>query len=194
MLRLFGDGLTLKGIIDSLKATAQTTGMIFFILFGAAVLGSFFSRAGLPAAMASWAGASGLDPWVILIAMLLILIVMGCFMDSLAMILVVVPFFWPVLMDINGGMYVTAEAAAFGLNAHELRIWFGILALVVVELGLITPPVGLNVFIISSLAQNVSMNQVFRGVMPFFSIEIVRVALLILAPPLCLYLPRLLSS
>ena len=81
--------------------------------------------------------------------MLAFLIVLGCFMESLAMILVVVPFFWPVLIDLNGGDYATAATAAYGLSTEELKIWFGILALIVVELGLITPPVGLNVFIIS---------------------------------------------
>jgi TRAP-type C4-dicarboxylate transport system permease large subunit len=115
-------------------------------------------------------------------------------MESLAMILVVVPFFWPVLIDLNGGDYVSAEMAAFGLNPEELKIWFGILAVIVVELGLITPPVGLNVFIISALAENVSMRQTFRGVMPFFGAEMVRVALLLAAPILALALPRLLSG
>jgi TRAP-type C4-dicarboxylate transport system permease large subunit len=79
------------------------------------------------------------------------------------------------------------------LGPEELKIWFGILALVVVELGLITPPVGLNVFIISSLAPNVGMREVFKGVMPFFAIEVVRIALLVAIPAIALTLPRLLS-
>ncbi len=187
-------GLTARGLREALLQTAVTSGMIYFILFGAEVLKGFFTRAGLPTAMAGWAGTSGLDPWVILIIMLVILILLGCFMDSLAMILVVVPFIWPVLVDLNGGDYTTAATAAYGLDTEELKIWFGILALVVVELGLITPPVGLNVFIISSLAENVGMRAVFRGVMPFFSAEIVRVALLLSLPALTLFMPRLLSG
>lgn len=194
ILRLRGEGLTLSGIVESIKSTAITTGMIFFILFGAAVLSGFFSRAGLPAALAAWAAGSGIDPWLLLIAMLCALIVLGCFMESLAMILVVVPFFWPVLLDLNGGPYVSPAEATFGLSPAELRIWFGILVLIVVELGLITPPVGLNVFIISALAQNIPMSQVFRGVLPFFSIELVRVALILTLPVLSLFLPRLLSG
>jgi tripartite ATP-independent transporter DctM subunit len=193
-LRFWGEGLSGAGIRRSLLDTATTGGMIYFILFGAEILKGFFTRAGLPAALAQWAGTTGLDPWLVLIAMLVILIVLGCFMESLAMILVVVPFFWPVLVDLNGGDYVTAEMAAYGLNAEELKIWFGILAVIVVELGLITPPVGLNVFIISALAENVSMGQTFRGVMPFFGAEMVRVALLLAAPILALALPRLLSG
>ncbi len=194
MLRFRGEGLSGQGIKRSLLDTAVTAGMIYFILFGAEVLKGFFTRAGLPSALASWAAGSGLDPWLVLIAMLALLIILGCFMESLAMILVVVPFFWPVLIDLNGGDYATAATAAYGLSSEELKVWFGILALIVVELGLITPPVGLNVFIISTLADNASMRQVFQGVMPFFAVEILRVALLLALPVLALAVPRLLSG
>ena len=166
--------------------------MIAFILFGAEVLKTFFSRAGLPAALADWAGASGYNPWVVLIVMLLILIVLGCFMESLAMILVVVPFFWPALIELNGGDYATASSAAYGMDSEDLKLWFGVLALVVVELGLITPPVGLNVFIISALAKDVPISETFKGVMPFFGVEIIRIGLLLLIPGLVLWLPSVL--
>jgi len=193
-LHTIGEGLTLRGIGNAVKASAVTSGMIYFILFGSEVLKGFFARAGLPAALSDWAAASGLDPWGMLVVMLAILIVLGCFMDSLSMILVVVPFIWPTLVMINGGDYVTAHAAAYGMSTGDLKIWFGILALVVVELGLITPPVGLNVFIISALAENVPMSETFRGVIPFFTAEIGRVALLILFPILTLAVPHLLSG
>jgi TRAP-type C4-dicarboxylate transport system permease large subunit len=88
---------------------------------------------------------------------------------------------------------VTAETAAFGMDNDSLKIWFGIMALIVVEVGLITPPVGLNVFIISSLARDVPMSTVFRGVAPFLGAEVFRVALLLSAPSLALFLPSLLS-
>jgi tripartite ATP-independent transporter DctM subunit len=192
-LRLFGEGLSLTGIRDALLLTAVTSGMIYFILFGAEVLKGFFSRSGLPAALASWAATSGLDPWLVLIAMLAIFIVLGCFMDSLSMILVIVPFFWPTLVDLNGGDYVTAATSAYGLGPEDLKIWFGILALIVVELGLITPPVGLNVFIISSLSDEATMRDTFRGVMPFFGAELLRVALILAVPAITLALPHFLS-
>jgi tripartite ATP-independent transporter DctM subunit len=194
LLRFRGEGLNLAGIRQSLLDTARTGGMIYFILFGAEVLKGFFTRAGLPAALSQWAASSGLDPWVILILMLVILIILGCFMESLAMILVVVPFFWPTLVDLNGGDYAVAATAAYGMDTGQLKIWFGILALVVVELGLITPPVGLNVFIIASLDKDTPMGTVFRGVMPFFGIEIVRVGLLLAFPALALLLPRLIAG
>ncbi len=194
LLNLVTEGLTLPKLRDSLLDTAVTSGMIYFILFGAEVLKGFFTRANLPAALAQWAATSGIDPWIVLILMLLVLILLGCFMESLAMILVIVPFFWPTLIDLNGGDFATAETAAFGMSTEDLKIWFGILALVVVELGLITPPVGLNVFIINALADDTSMADTFRGVMPFFAAELVRVALLLAFPLLVLTLPRLLGG
>jgi tripartite ATP-independent transporter DctM subunit len=188
-----GEGLGWEGILDALRQTAVTSGMIYLILFGAEVLKGFFGRSDLPASLAGWAAGSGLDPWLLLILMLIVLIVLGCFMDSLAMILVVLPFLWPVLVDLNGGDYATAETAAYGLATPELKIWFGILALIVVELGLITPPVGLNVFIISSLDRETPMSETFRGVMPFLLVETVRIGLILLIPALALTLPALLG-
>ncbi|OGA21933.1 MAG: hypothetical protein A3H34_04535 [Betaproteobacteria bacterium RIFCSPLOWO2_02_FULL_67_19] len=117
--------------------------------------------------------------WVLLAA----LIVLGCLMDSLSMILLAIPFFWPVISVLD-----------FGMSPEDLKIWFGILALIVVELGLITPPVGMNVFVIHSLAKDVPMSQTFLGVAPFFAAEIVRVALIVIFPALSLWLPRLLAG
>ncbi len=187
-------GLSWAGLRQSLKDTAVTSSMIFFILLGAEILKGFFSRANLPAYMAEAAATSGLDPWLIMVLMLLALILLGCFMESLSMIVVVIPFFWPALVDINGGDWATAATAAYGMGAEDLKIWFGILALVVVELGLITPPVGLNVFIINALANGVPMSQTFRGVMPFFGAEIVRILILIFVPMLTLFVPSILGG
>jgi len=180
--------------VGALFETARNTGMIYLILFGAEMMKIFVSRVGLPQATAEWVLASGFAPMAVLVALLLALILLGCLMDSLSMILLVVPFFWPVLVDINGGLWQPAEGAGFGLSTEDLKIWFGILALVVVELGLITPPVGMNVFVISALAPDVPMRAIFRGVAPFFFAELVRVALLLLFPALTLWLPRLWSG
>ncbi|MCK0096928.1 TRAP transporter large permease [Yoonia sp. F2084L] len=186
------DGLTIARLKSALLATAKTASMIYFILFSADILKGFFARTGLPASLSDWAAASTMDPYMILLVMLVILIILGCFMESLSMILVVVPFFWPVLIQLNGGDWVSAEDAAFGMTTDELRIWFGILALIVVELGLITPPVGLNVFVIKSFSPNTPLGVIFRGVAPFFAIEIIRVGVLLALPVLSLYLPRML--
>ena len=187
--RLTGEGLTRKGIRDSVLSAAVTAGMIYFIIFGAEILKGFFARTGLPGELSEMAGASGIDPWLILVLVLVVLIILGCVMESLSMILVVVPFFWPVMLGLNGGPDVLAADAAFGMTSDELRIWFGILCLVVVELGLITPPIGLNVFAIKSLTPMTPMTTIFRGVMPFFGVELLRVALLLAIPALTLALP-----
>ncbi|MEM6945147.1 MAG: TRAP transporter large permease [Pseudomonadota bacterium] len=186
------DGLTWPRLRAALLSTSKTAAMIYFILFSADILKGFFARTGLPMALSDWAAASTLEPYAVLLVMLLALIALGCFMESLSMILVVVPFFWPVLIELNGGDFVSAADAAFGMTTDELKIWFGILALVVVELGLITPPVGLNVFVIKSFSPNTSLGTIFRGVAPFFAVELLRTALLLLLPGLCLFLTRVL--
>ena len=186
---VFSKRLTRDGMKQSLLSTATTAAMIAFILFGAEVLKGFFSRAGLPAALAAWAQMADLSPFALLVIVLLVFILLGCFMDSLSMVLVIVPFFWPVLVDINGGDYATADIAAFGMDAEQLKIWFGILCLIVVELGLITPPVGLNVYVIAAVAKDIPMRAVFRGVLPFFAIELLRIGVILLFPAVVLWLP-----
>ncbi|MCY3879522.1 MAG: TRAP transporter large permease subunit [Rhodobacteraceae bacterium] len=181
-------------LIDALKETASTTGMIYLILLGAELMKIFMSRAGLPQATAEWISQAGVAPMIVLVLLLIALIGLGCLMDSLSMILLVIPFFWPVLMEINGGLYQGAEGSGFGMSTDELRIWFGILALIVVELGLITPPVGLNVFVISALAKDVPMIETFKGVAPFFGAEIFRVGVLLAFPALTLWLPSVMSG
>lgn len=177
-----GDGLTWNGLREAVLSTAVTSGMIYAILFGAAVLTSFFTRSGLPMGLADWAATARIDPYLMLVICLGCLIVMGCFLESLSMILVIVPFLWPVMLAVNGGEYVSADQAAFGLGPDELKIWFGILMLIVIELGLITPPVGMNVFIIGAITPSTPMGSIFAGASMFFAAEVVRVALLILFP------------
>jgi tripartite ATP-independent transporter DctM subunit len=178
----------------SLLETARTTGMIYLILLGAEMLKIFMARGGVPQAMATWMLDSGLSAMSILVILLIALILLGCLMDSLSMILLAIPFFWPVLVAINGGDGVSAADAAFGMTAEDLKIWFGILALIVVELGLITPPVGMNVFVISAMAPDVPMGKIFLGVMPFFLSEMIRVTILVMFPVITLWLPRLLGG
>jgi tripartite ATP-independent transporter DctM subunit len=185
MVAIHGFGLrrlTLSASVEALLETARTTGFIYLILFGAALLSIFMARAGVPQAVADLLHGSGLSPMAILVLIIVIFIVLGMLMDSLSMIILAIPFFWPVI----GGL-------DYGMSVDDLKIWFGIIALVVVELGLITPPVGLNVFIINSLARDVPMRETFKGVMPFFASEIVRITLLVAFPAITLALPRWLS-
>ncbi|WOV92124.1 MAG: TRAP transporter large permease subunit [Candidatus Zeuxoniibacter abyssi] len=191
---LIAKRLTVNGLISSLLDTAKTAAMIAFVLFGAEVLKGFFSRSGLPIALSEWAMVADISPLTVLLLVLLAFVVLGCFMDSFSMILVVTPFFWPVLAAINGGEWVSADAAAFGMDIDGLKIWFGVLCLIVVELGLITPPVGLNVFVISAIDRSIPMRDIFRGVSPFLAVELVRIALILIFPALALWLPATLSG
>ena len=175
--------ITWKGLIESLLDTAKTSGMIYLILIGAETLKIFLSRGRVPMEAADLMISSGLSPYLLLSLLLIALIVLGCFMDSLSMIILAMPFFWPVIEGLN-----------FGMPDDSVKIWFGIIALIVVELGLITPPVGLNVFVINSLSDDVPMSETFKGVMPFFLVELFRITLIVIFPAIVLTLPRLLSG
>lgn len=183
-----------RTIRPALLATAATSGMIYLILLGAELVKIFMSRIGLPQQAAQWIADAGFSPMIVMLLLLLALIFLGCLMDSLSMILLVIPFFWPMLLELNGGLYQTADGAGFGMSTADLKIWFGILALIVVELGLITPPVGMNVFVISAIAEDTPMIDTFKGVVPFFLAELVRVALIIAFPALTLWLPTLVGG
>ena len=175
-------GMRLEGFIEALLGTAQTTAMIFLILLGAAIFNAFLGFSQLPISAADFFGNSGLTPITILLGMIALYIVLGFVMDSLSMIFLTVPIFWPIIAGLD-----------FGMTPDEAKLWFGIISLIVVEMGLITPPVGLNVFIINSMAKDVPMIETFKGVIPFFASDIVRVAILVLFPAITLIVPQLLA-
>jgi tripartite ATP-independent transporter DctM subunit len=176
-------GMRWKGLVECLYGTAEATGMIFLILLGADVLNVFLALTQMPAELAKWVGGTGLHPLVVLLLIVAIYLVLGCLMDSLSMILLTVPIFLPIVMGFD----------YFGLNATDKAIWFGIIALMVVEIGLITPPVGMNVYIINSLARDVPMAETFRGVVPFLVSDAARVVLLVFFPALSLWLVGVLA-
>ncbi|MFQ5959597.1 MAG: TRAP transporter large permease, partial [Alphaproteobacteria bacterium] len=171
MLALTHGRMRLAGLVECLYGTAQATAMIFLILLGADIFNAFLALTQLPVAAAQAIGGSGLAPLAVLAAMLLFYLVLGCVMDSLSMILLTIPVFFPIIAGLD-----------FGLGAEETAIWFGILTLIVVEVGLITPPVGMNVFVINALADGVPMSETFKGVAPFVVSDVVRIALLVAFP------------
>lgn len=179
MLAWWRGGLTLATLRRALEATAGATGMIFMIVLGAAAYNSFLALSLLPQELAAWVGGQGFAPFMVLAAVLLFYLVFGCVMDSLSMILLTVPIFFPMIMGLD-----------FGLSPEETAIWFGVLVLIVVEVGLITPPVGMNLFIIQSMAPGVSMRDTYRGVLPFVASDIARVAVLVLFPAITLFVLR----
>ena len=173
--------LNWAGFAACLLETAKTTGMIFLILISAQVLNSFLALSQAPAELAGALAGSGLSPIAILVGVLLIYLVLGCVMDSLAMILLTVPVFFPLLTGLD-----------FGYTEEQIAIWFGILALFAVEIGLITPPIGLNVYVINSLDGETPLGESFRGVVPCLLSGLVVLALILSIPALCLWLPGLL--
>ncbi len=167
-------------ISASLLDTAKATGMIFLILIGAEVFNAFLALSQIPAALAGALGTSGLAPMVILIGVLLVYLVLGCVMDSLAMILLTVPVFFPLVTGLE-----------FGYTQEEIAIWFGVMALIAVEIGLITPPIGLNVYAINAMDPDVPLAESFRGTVPFLLSGFVLLAILLSAPGVSLWLARL---
>ena len=186
--------LNLTQLKEALLETAGLSGMIYLILLGAELMKIYMSRTGLPQALSDWILVAGFEPMSVIIVLLLGMILLGCLLDSLSIILLIIPFFWPVLVELNGGVHIAAESAGFGMTTGDLKIWFGILALVVVEVGLITPPVGMNVFVISSIADNCDISDTFKGVSPFFIAELIRIVILFSLPILALWLPNILSG
>ncbi|WP_424943033.1 TRAP transporter large permease [Aliiroseovarius crassostreae] len=170
-------GLTWKGFLQSILATAQSTAMIFFIVLGAQIFNSFLAFTQAPQQLAEWVAGQGFAPLIVLTMMLVAYLVFGCVMDSLSMILLTIPIFYPIV-----------EVLDFGLTPEEAGIWFGILALIVVEVGLITPPVGMNLFIINSMARDIPMAQTYRGVAPFVLSDLIRVVVLVAFPGITLWL------
>lgn len=162
---------------DSLLGTARTTAMIFFIVLGAGFYNSFLALSGTPQFMADWVLAQGLSPWLVLSIILVFYLVFGCLMDSMSMILLTVPIFFPVI-----------SAMDFGMSPEHVAIWFGILVLIVVEVGLITPPVGMNLFVINAVDRETPITETYKVVMFFVGSDIVRVIILVMFPAITLSL------
>ena len=169
-------GLKGRGFLECVYGTATATAMIFLILLGADVLNVFLALTQMPAELAKWVIGMGLPPLAILFTIILIYLFLGCIMDSLSMLLLTIPIFFPIIMGTD----------YWGMGAEDKAIWFGILALMVVEIGLITPPVGMNVYIISSMAKDISMKETFKGIIPFLASDLMRIVLIVFVPSIAL--------
>ena len=180
LVALASGRLSWSAFVSSLLETAQATAMIFLILIGAEIFNSFLALSQVPAALADTLAASGLAPISIMVGIVLVYLILGCVMDSLAMILLTVPVFFPLVTGLD-----------FGYTEEEIAIWFGILALIAVEIGLITPPIGLNVYVINALDGKTRLGDSFRGVVPFVLSAVVFLAIILSLPAICLWLPGL---
>ncbi|MBU8545221.1 MULTISPECIES: TRAP transporter large permease [Roseomonadaceae] len=174
--------LSPRQIREGLFATAETTAMIFAILLGAEIFNAFLALTQAPDLLGMWISEQGYPPYAVLGILLACYIILGAVMDELAMMLLTLPVFFPVVTALD-----------FGLTTEETAIWFGILVLVVVGIGLTAPPIGLNVFVVSGLAKDVPMARIYRGVLPFLAMDILRLGLLVAFPALSLWLVNALS-
>lgn len=164
--------LTRHNFIEAVRDTTKTTAMIFVIVIGAMLFGAFMTISGLPAALVTFIGGIQLPPIAVLVIILIIYVFLGCIMDTLALTLITLPIIFPLVLNL-------------GFNP----VWFGILFTLNVEMALITPPIGINVFIISGIARDIPMYTIFKGVLPFLGAMAVCTALVIAFPQIALFLP-----
>jgi len=168
---------------EAILSTAASSAMIFLIILGASIYNNFLSLTQLPQMTSLWVGEQGFSPWFVLTIVLMMYLVFGCFMDSLSMVLLTVPIIFPVM-----------SALDFGMSYNDFGLWFGILVLIVVEVGLITPPVGLNLFIINSMSKDTPISETYKGALPFVITDVVRVVVLASFPAITLWLVWVMDS
>ena len=162
---------------EAILSTASASGMIFLIILGAGIYNNFLSLTQLPQLASVWVGDQGFSPWFVLTLVLIMYLVFGCVMDSLSMVLLKVPIIFPIM-----------SALDFGMSVNDFGLWFGILVLIVVEVGLITPPVGMNLFIINSMDKDTPISQTYKGALPFVITDMIRVVILASFPAITLWL------
>jgi tripartite ATP-independent transporter DctM subunit len=178
ILALLSGNMRWEQIEKSLLGTAMATSMIYLVLLGADMMNMALAVSQMPVELAEWVKGSGMPPLLVMGMILLIYILLGCVMDALAMILLTIPIFYPMVMGLD----------FFGMPPGDKSIWFGILALMVVEIGLVHPPVGMNVYVINRLAGDVPLMETFKGVIPFLISDFIRITLLVFFPIVSLYL------
>ena len=171
-----------QGIQRSFLGTAETSAMVFLIFLGADMMNASLALTAMPAALADWVGHLQVPPLAIVASILIFYVLLGCVMDELSMLLLTIPVIFPAVMSLD----------LWGLAAEPKAIWFGILVLMTVGIGLIAPPVGLNVYVVNNIARDVPMSETYKGVFPFLAWDALRVMLLLAFPVLSLGLVQLL--
>lgn len=184
-------GMRWAELKDALLESAKLSVMIFTIIWGVLIYVRFLGFADLPGAFSDWVTSLDYSPMLILIMILLAYAVLGMFMDAIGMLLLTLPVVYPAVMALNGGEFVSAAESTFGMSGAMCAVWFGILVVKMAEFCLITPPIGLNCFVVAGVRDDLSVQDVFRGVTPFFIADAVTIALLIAFPSIVLWLPSL---
>ncbi|MCP4790120.1 MAG: TRAP transporter large permease [Gammaproteobacteria bacterium] len=188
-IALFRGRLSWRVLYETLVESARTTGMIFVILIGAEIFSNYINIAGLPDLLSEWVVSFDLSAIVVILLIMAVYVVLGTVLESLSMIMLTVPVFYPLVMGLDLGEYSMAL-----MDPEMALIWFGIIVVVITEISLITPPVGLNVFVLKSMLSDVKLQTIFRGVTPFWLVDIVRLTILILLPGLVLWLPNFMAN
>ena len=184
-------GMRWKQLGEALLETAKLTVMIFTIIWGVLIYVRFLGFAKLPDAFSDWITSLDMAPMLILICILLAYAVLGMFMDAIGLLLLTLPVVYPAVMALNGGEMVSAADSAFGMSGTMCAIWFGILVVKMAEFCLITPPIGLNCFVVAGVRDDISVQDVFKGVTPFFIADAITIGLLVTFPWIVLWLPSL---
>ncbi len=175
---VLGRHISLEKLKLSLLDSTRTTAMIMLMVAGAIIFGRFMAVSRVPFEFADWAGALALPPFMVMGIVLFIYLVLGCFIDALALVLLTIPIFYPVVV---------------GTLGYD-PIWFGVIIVMVVAMGVITPPVGMNVYIIKGVAPDIPLEVIFKGIWPFLGALIVGLVLLILFPQIATFLPNLMTK
>ncbi len=177
LIAYLNKGLTWSTFMDSFLVAGKSTGMVFFIILGAAFYNGFLALTQVPQELSNFVVSQGFSPWMVLSLILVFYLVFGCLMDSVSMILLTIPIFFPVISVLD-----------FGMSPEHVAIWFGILVLIVVEVGLITPPVGMNLFIINAMEKETPILETYKAVGYFVASDLVRVVVLVAFPAITLFL------
>ena len=184
-------GMRWSELKSALLETAKLTVMIFTIIWGVLIYVRFLGFAELPQAFSDWITSLTVSPMLILVCILLAYAVLGMFMDAIGMLLLTLPVVYPAVMALNGGEGVSVADSTFGMSGEMCAIWFGILVVKMAEFCLITPPIGLNCFVVAGVRDDLTVQDVFKGVTPFFIADAVTIALLVAFPIIVLWLPGL---
>jgi len=172
VITLIKGRMTRETLKDSFREAAKTTAMVFGILLGAGIFQYFMTISGLPDHLATWVVGLGLSPMAVMALIIMMFIVLGCFMEGLSILILAVPIIFPIVLQL-------------GFNP----VWFGIIITITMEMSLITPPVGVNVFVLSGVAKDIPMSTIFKGVFPFWLSMLICIILLMIFPEIVLFLP-----
>ena len=187
-------GIKIESLKFALVETAKLVAMIFSIIWGVLIFVRFLGFSGLPESFANWIISLPFDPYMILLMILMGYVVLGMFIDAIGLLLLTLPVVYPAIILLNGGPDVTADQSAFGMTFSQVSIWFGIIVVKMAEVCLITPPIGLNCFVVAGVRKDIPVTDVFKGVTLFFIADILTIIALVLFPSVITWLPDLMMS